>query len=155
MKKKFFVVAATIISSKMLFAQEQDSSNTKQLDEVVVTATKSSLKQSQTGKIVTVIDRQTIRNNAGRSLSELLNEQAGFFINGSNNSPGTNLDLYFRGAGTGNTLVVIDGIPVFDPSQPNNSFDLNNIPLEQVERIEILKGGQSTVWGSDAVAGVI
>jgi vitamin B12 transporter len=155
MKKKVFIVAATIISSKMLFAQKQDSSNTKQLDEVVVTATKSSLKQSQTGKIVTVIDRQTIRNNVGRSLSELLNEQAGFFINGSNNSPGTNLDLYFRGAGTGNTLVVIDGIPVYDPSQPNNSFDLNSIPLDQVERIEILKGGQSTIWGSDAVAGVI
>ncbi|PWU04444.1 MAG: hypothetical protein C5B52_01540 [Bacteroidetes bacterium] len=155
MKKMFFIVAATITGSTQLWAQTADSTKTKQLDAVVVTATKADLKQSQTGKVITVIDQATIRNNAGRSVSELLNSQAGFFINGANNTPGTNLDLYFRGASNGNMLIVIDGVPVFDPSQPNNTFDLNNIPLDQIEKIEILKGGQSTIWGSDAVAGVI
>jgi len=50
---------------------------------------------------------------------------------------------------------LIDGVRVGDPSQINNSFDLNAINTSQVERIEILKGAQSTLWGSDAVAGVI
>ena len=143
-----------LLSGSSVFAQK-DTVTTKLLDEVVVTATRTNLKQSQTGKIVTVIDQKMISNNIGRSITELLNSQAGFFINGCNNSLGTNQDVYFRGAGSGSILVVIDGTPVFDPSQINNSFDLNSIALDQVEKIEILKGGQSTLWGSDAVAGVI
>lgn len=158
MKKIFFVVAAIIISSQLQaqVVTQQEDSLTKSLDEVVLTASKTRLKQSQTGKIVTVIDQKTIANNIGRTISELLNTQAGIFINGANNNFGTNTDIYFRGAGSGNMLIVVDGIPVYDPSAPTSkTFDLNNISLDQVERIEILKGGQSTLWGSDAIAGVI
>jgi len=152
--KKFTYLLTVILLSKTAWAQN-DSTVIKEMDPVILTATKSKLKQSQTGKIVTVIDQQMILNSAGRSLAELLNTQAGFFINGADNNPGTNLDVYFRGAATGNMLIVIDGFPVYDPSHSDNSFDLNSIPLEQIEKIEILKGGQSTLWGSDAVAGVI
>ncbi|GAC1438135.1 MAG: siderophore enterobactin receptor PfeA [Sediminibacterium sp.] len=151
---KTLTLLTALLAGSTLSAQK-DSVRTRQLDEVVVTASRADLKQSQTGKVVTVIDQQMIRNSIGRSLSELLNTQAGFFINGSNNALGTNQDVYFRGAGSGSMLVVIDGTPVFDPSLSNNSFDLNSIALDQVEKIEILKGGQSTLWGSDAVAGVI
>lgn len=151
---KTFTLLALLYAGTTASAQ-QDTLTGSSADVTVSTATRSNLKQSQTGKIVTVINQQTIQNNVGRSLSELLNTQAGFFINGANNTPGTNQDIYFRGAGTGNMLVVIDGIPVFDPSQTSNSFDFNSIPLQQIERIEILRGGQSTLWGSDAVAGVI
>lgn len=151
---KTLTLLATLFAGITAFAQK-DTVSTNILDEVVVTATRSNLKQSQTGKIVTVIDQKMISDHAGQSISELLNTQAGFLINGANNAPGTNLDVYFRGAGSGSMLVVIDGTPVFDPSQINNSFDLNSIMLDQVEKIEILKGGQSTIWGSDAVAGVI
>ncbi|HTS42837.1 MAG TPA: TonB-dependent receptor [Puia sp.] len=154
MKKIIYTIIALTISDWAL-AQSDSAKNTKQLDQVVVTAAKMDLKQSETGKIVTVLNQQFIRNNAGKTLSEMLNTQAGVFFNGANNTPGTNIDAYFRGADGGNLLIVVDGIPVYDPSQPNNAFDLNSIPLEQIERIEILKGGQSTLWGSDAVAGVI
>ena len=152
MKKKIFIAAAVLISS---YAQAQKDTTGKTLDEVVVTATKSEVKQSQTGKVVSVIDQATLQRNIGKSLSEILNYQAGIFINGANNALGTNSDIYLRGAGSGNTLILIDGVPVGNPSQINNSFDLNNINPNQVERIEILKGAQSTLWGSDAVAGVI
>lgn len=152
MKKKFFIAAAVLISS---YARAQQDTTGKTLDEVVVTATKSEVKQSQTGKVVSVIDQATLQRNIGKSLSEILNYQAGIFVNGANNALGTNPDIYLRGAGSGNTLILIDGVPVGDPSKINNSFDLNNINPGQVERIEILKGAQSTLWGSDAVAGVI
>jgi vitamin B12 transporter len=152
MKKCFLLLTAVITGSRLW---SQDSATVKQLGEVVITANKFAQKQNSTGKIVTVIDQQMLRNFPGSSLAEVLNTQAGFFINGANNAPGSNLDVYFRGAGNGNLLVIIDGIPVYDPSFSTNAFDLNNIPLDQVERIEILKGGQSTLWGSDAVAGVI
>lgn len=154
MSKTLTLLTTSLLTASILFAQK-DTLEGKSGEVIVTTATRSNLKQSQTGKIITVLDQKIIRNSIGRSLSELLNTQAGFLINGANNVLGTNQDVYFRGAGSGNMLVVIDGIPVFDPSQISNSFDFNSIPLQQIERIEILKGGQSTLWGSDAVAGVI
>ncbi len=153
MKKIYFPLLA--ISIALQANAQDDSIKSKQLDEVVVTASKTSIKQSQTGKIVTVIDSKTIQNNAGHTLTELLNTQAGFMLIGSNNTMGTNIENYFRGADAGDLLIVVDGVPVTDPSQISNTFDLNSIPLEQIDRIEILKGGQSTIWGSDAVAGVV
>ena len=88
-------------------------------------------------------------------LGELLNQQAGLKLAGANNTLGTNQDVYMRGAATGNTLILIDGIPINDASTIANTFDINHLPLDNIERIEILKGAQSTLYGSDAVAGVI
>jgi vitamin B12 transporter len=157
MKKKIFIAAAVLFSSQS-FAQQlvpTNSGDSATMDEVVVTATKTRVKQSQTGKVVTVINQSTLQKSAGKSLTEILNYQAGVFVNGANNNPGSNQDYYLRGATTGNTLILVDGVPVADPSYISSYFDLNNINPQQVERIEILKGAQSTLWGSDAVAGVI
>lgn len=137
-----------------LFAQP-DTSRGGSLDEVVVTANRFPQKQSTTGKVVTVIPREVIERSAGLTLGDLLNRQAGLAVAGANNTAGTNPDVYLRGAATGNALVLLDGVPVYDVSTINNTFDLNHFPLDAIERIEILKGAQSTVYGSDAVAGVI
>ncbi len=151
MKKKIFIAAAVIFSSH-LYAQ-QDS--TKQLDEVVFTANKYPQKQSSTGKVLTVIDRAQLEKNTGRTLGQVLNEQAGLIINGSQNTLGTNQSVYLRGAGAANTLILVDGMPANDASGISGEFDLNQFSIDQVERIEILKGAQSVLYGSDAVAGVI
>ncbi|MBY0476852.1 MAG: TonB-dependent receptor [Chitinophagaceae bacterium] len=153
MKKNLFVVAAGLFFSSQLNAQTDSS--TKSLEEVIVTANRIEQKQRTTGKVISVIDQATIQRNAGRTVSEIINQQASVFINGANNTPGTNQDVYFRGATSGNVLILIDGVPVGDASQVNNAFDLNHISTGMIERIEILKGAQSTLWGSDAVAGVI
>ncbi len=150
MKKRIFFAAAVIISSTL---QAQDS--TKNLNEVVVTATKFPIKQSLTGKVLTVITREQLEKNSGRSVSDVLNMQAGIIINGTNSAPGSVQNLYMRGAGVGKTLILIDGIPAYDASSITGEYDLNFIALDQIERIEILKGSQSTLYGSDAVAGVI
>jgi len=152
-KKILFPLLA--LAGTLQVTAQTDSVKIRDLNPVVVTASKTEIKQSQTGKIVTVLDAETIRQNAGRTLPELLNLQTSFMMVGSNNTMGTNVENYFRGAASGNLLIVIDGVPVTDPSQISNTFDLNSIPLDQIERIEILKGGQSTIWGSDAVAGVV
>jgi vitamin B12 transporter len=150
MKKKIFIAAAVIFSSTL---QAQDSARI--LNEVVVTATKNPIKQSLTGKVITVIDAAQLEKSNGQSLGDILNTQAGLIINGSSNNLGTNQDVYMRGASAGKTLLMIDGVPVYDASGISGAFDLNTIPVEQVERIEILKGSQSTLYGSDAIAGVI
>jgi vitamin B12 transporter len=157
MKKKIFIAAAVCFSSQLYAQQDVPSilGDSASMDEVVVTATKTSIKQSQTGKVLTVINQAALERNAGKSITEILNYQAGVFVVGANNNAGSNQDYSIRGAVTSNTLILLDGVPVADPSYISSYFDLNNINPAQVERIEILKGAQSTLWGSDAVAGVI
>lgn len=152
MKKKIFMVAAVIFSSH-LYAQSDTSA--KILDEVLLTTNKFPEKQSETGKVVTVINQQQLEKSGGKTLGEILNTVAGVTIPGANNNYGTNMTVNIRGASAGNALILIDGIPLNDPSVNNNYFDLNFFSIDQIERIEILKGGQSTLYGSDAVAGVI
>ncbi len=134
--------------------QEQDSVRT--LNEVVVvTATKFPKNQTETGKVVTVIDEATLSRSAGKDLSQLLNEQVGLFVNGANSNTGKDKSVFLRGASTQYTLILLDGIPVTDPSGIGGAFDLRMLPIDQIKRIEILKGSQSTLYGTDAIAGVI
>jgi vitamin B12 transporter len=152
MKKKFLFVAATFISSTTLLAQDSTSNS---LDAVVITANKYPQKQSSTGKVLTVITRTQLENNTGRTLTQVLNEQAGIIINGAQNAPGTNQTVYMRGANAANTLILVDGVPANDASGISNEFDLNHFAIDQIESVEILKGSQSVLYGSDAMAGVI
>jgi vitamin B12 transporter len=152
MKKKLFFVAAVLFSS---YAWAQQDSAVKSLDDVIITANRIEQKQSQTGKVIAVIDKEILNRSQGKTLSQVLNEQAGITVNGALNNPGTVQTVYMRGANSGRALILIDGLPVNDPSQINNEFDLNLIQLNEVERIEIARGAQSTLYGSDAVTGVI
>jgi len=151
MKKNIFIVAAVLISSQL--QAQQDS--TKNLDEVVVTANKYPQKQSSTGKVLTVINREQLERNSGRTLTQVLNEQAGIVVNGAQNTLGTNQTVYMRGADRSATLILVDGVPATDASGISIEFDLNHFNIDQVERVEILKGSQSVLYGSDAMAGVI
>lgn len=150
MQRKLFVLAALCISS--LAKAQQDTSY---LQEVVVTANKYEKKQTETGKVVSVINREQLRQSGGRSLGELLNQVSGTTVPGANNNLGSNQTIHIRGAAAGNVLILLDGIPVNDPSVISNYFDINLLSVDQIERIEILKGGHSTLYGSDAVAGVV
>ena len=145
------IYACLLIASSTSYAQD----SAKTLNEVIVTATKAPIKQSQTGKVVTVITQEKLQKSFGKTLGEVLNEQPGMTINGAENTFGTNQTVYTRGASAGNTLILLDGVPLYDASGISSEFDLNNFALDNIERIEILKGSQSTLYGSDAVAGVI
>ena len=153
MSKKLTLLSTALLVATALLAQ-QDSS-THSLDEVVVTATKVAQKQSTTGKVVTVISKEQIEKSGGKTVSQLLNEQAGIVVTGALQPLGSVQTINMNGAMSGHTLVLIDGIPISDPSDINNNFDLNSLPLTGIEKIEICKGAQSTLYGSDAVAGVI
>ncbi|HJW16252.1 MAG TPA: TonB-dependent receptor [Flavisolibacter sp.] len=148
--RKILTVAAIFISS---YLSAQDSTNL--LGEVTVTATKYSTKTTETGKVVTLISRQQIEHAGSRDLAQVISELGGVFINGYTNNPGKEKNIYLRGARVDYTLITIDGVPVYDASGIGSNFDIRNIPIDNVERIEILKGSQSTLYGSDAIAGVI
>ena len=159
MSQKLIMLSVCLIATSLAFGQKEksqkDSLNQNTLEEVIVTANKVEQKQNGTGKIVSVINAAQIQANAGRSIAQILNEQAGLYLPGSLSNAGTVPSIYMRGASSGRTLILIDGMPVGDPSMISNEFDLNLVPLDQIERVEILKGAQSTLYGSDAIGGVI
>lgn len=158
MKRNYLCVAAGLglaqlaLPQSSALAQEQPL---RSLDEVVVTASRSPKKQSEIGKVVHVITAEQLEQSQGRTLPDVLNLVPGLTIGGAGNSPGDIKSVYLRGASAGNTLILIDGVPVNDASNISGEFDISAIALDQVERIEVLKGGNSTLYGSDAIAGVI
>ncbi len=160
MSKRILAVAAVFSGSLLCTpftgsAQEDPDSTIRSLDEVNVTANKYPNKTSLTGKVVTIITREEIERSSARDLSQLLSIHSGLLITGANGSPGKDKTVFLRGAAAEYTLITIDGIPVYDPSGIGGHFDIRNLSLVNIERIEILKGSQSTLYGSDAIAGVI
>ena len=155
-KKLITLLVATIATQSFAFSQSKDSiQNDNTLNEVIVTANKIEQKQNSTGKVVTVITSDQLNARAGQTVAQVLSEQAGLYLPGALSNAGTVPSIYMRGASSGRTLILVDGAPVGDPSMISNEFDLNLVPLSQIERIEILKGSQSTMYGSDAIGGVI
>jgi vitamin B12 transporter len=146
-----FSLAQIVLLSTNLFAQD----STRVLKDVVVSATKTDQKQLQTGKVITVITQDQLSRSQGKSVAQLLSEQAGIIVNGAGSNPGLNKSIFIRGAASGFAVTLIDGVLVGDPSSTGGAFDIRLFPIDQIERIEIIKGGQSTLYGSDAVAGVI
>jgi vitamin B12 transporter len=159
MKKEIKVWAMTMIAcwlwAPTQTAAQQDSLSSTTLREVIVTATKFPKNVSETGKVLTIIDEEQLSRSAGKDLSQLLNEQVGLVINGANSNPAKDKSVFLRGAAGKYTLILVDGVPVNDPSGIDGAFDLRLLSIDQVERIEILKGSQSTLYSTDAIAGVI
>ncbi len=154
MGKKIFTLIA-LGAALHSFAQKDTLSGKALEDVMVTTATKVAQKQSSTGKVITVIGKEVIEKSSGKSVAQVLNEQAGITINGAYNAMGAVQTVFMRGSNAGRTLILLDGIPMNDPSTITTDFDLNMFSINEVERIEVCRGAQSTLYGSDAIAGVI
>ncbi len=133
----------------------QDSLQTSTLREVVVTGTRFQLPVEKSGKSIFKLEREDLERNAGKTLTDLLNEVPGIQTEGNFGTPGSNQSYYVRGGRNRHTLILIDGVPLNDPSSIAAGYDLRYIPLSQVESVEVFKGGLSTLYGTSASAGVI
>ena len=144
--------AVQFISSQQSFLAAQTKEAT--LDEVVVTASRIDTKKSQVASSVTVITAEELIKGQYRSVAEALRQVPGVDIVQSG-PVGGNVAAFIRGANSEHTLVLLDGIELNNPATTNRAFNLANLTLENVDRIEILRGPQSTLYGSDALGGVI
>jgi len=123
-------------------------------DSIVVTATRSETKLFETGKSISVIDAATIEQRQTLSVADLLRTTAGVTI-ARNGGPGGFSSIFIRGASSEQTVALIDGVKINDPASPGGGFNFADLLTDNLDRIEILRGPQSVLWGSRAIGGVI
>lgn len=140
---------AQILSPYHVFGQESSH-----LDEIVVTATRSETPLTEVGSSVTVVTREEIEERNKTFVLDILRTVPAVDVTRSG-GPGGQTYVGIRGATSEHTLVLVDGVRVNDPASTGGSFDFGTMSSDLIERIEILRGPQSTLYGSDAMGGVI
>ena len=151
--KILFLFSVFLLFCTSLFAQK-DSTKVYHLSEVVVTATRTKLPELEAASSISVIDSSQIAESCKQSVFGLLKNQYGISFT-QQGAPGSLSNVYLRGADASDTQVLIDGISMNMPNDLDNVFDFADLPVDNIQRIEILRGPQSTLYGSDALAGVI
>jgi len=126
----------------------------QEMDDLVVTATRLATPRGELASSVTVITAEDIQRRQFRSVPQALRSVPGLHVV-QTGGPGQQTSVFMRGANSNHTLVLIDGVEVSDPSSPAGAVDFSNLWLDNIERIEIVRGPQSTLYGSDAIGGVI
>ncbi|TAH38847.1 MAG: TonB-dependent receptor [Bacteroidetes bacterium] len=158
MKRKLnFKLSLVLFQLFFGLTSDADAQDTlvKNLDEITITATKTEKNILDVGRSVTVLTADDILKSNYLSLAELLSQESGLYIPGTGQTPGSNQSIFLQGANSNQTAIFIDGIRITDVSTVNNVIDLSELSLNEIERIEILRGSHSTLYGSSAIGGVI
>lgn len=150
MKRLLLLSAAACLSAAFPARAQDDPSDVEQ---VIVTATRLPAPADRAPGAV-VIDREDIETRGAVFAVDVLATTPGLSVF-ENGGFGGVASVRIRGASADKTLVLVDGVPVNDPSQPAGNFDFAAFDLADVERIEILEGPQGSLWGSDAIGGVV
>jgi vitamin B12 transporter len=130
------------------------AAETADADSIVVTATGSELPADQTGQSITVLDDAAIRAIQGPDLSRALERFPGVAVARSGGL-GATTGLFVRGADSDQVLVLLDGVRLEDNASTSGYYDLGNLLSGSIGRIELLRGSNSVIWGSQAVGGVL
>jgi iron complex outermembrane receptor protein len=156
-------IAGTLVLARAI-ANAAEPIDEIQAEEVVVTGTRLELRKSEGPQEVKVYSREQIDQSGQASVSDFLNTLPDVSVSlteGAFQSRGGETSVQLHGLPVGTTLVLINGRRVQDSAITlgsafvSNFFDLNNIPLSAVERIEVVPAGSSAIYGSDAIAGVV
>lgn len=150
---QMFIVAASLLLSGSIFAQD---SREVTVQPVVVTATRIETPEEEVGKTVTVITAKQLQHTHAPSLVEALRNIPGVQVR-PQGGPGAMTSFKIRGLDSEYTQILINGLPMSDPSDPQGAAVefMNDVLVENIERIEIVRGSSSTLYGSDSVGGTI
>ena len=124
------------------------------LAEISVSATGLPTPIAATGSSVTVLTDKVLEEQQRRTVPDALQQVPGLNVV-QTGGPGGQTSVFIRGANSNQTKVLIDGIDATDPSNPNGSFDFGQLLTDDLSRIEVLRGPQTGLYGSDAIGGVI
>ncbi|RZV36324.1 MAG: TonB-dependent receptor [Chromatiales bacterium] len=145
------VLLATTAAS--LFCMPGAFADTQPLDQIIVTGARAPISAGDVGSAVTVLTRDDIQHRQARYVSDLLRAVPGFAVSHSG-VLGSQTQVRVRGSEANQVLVLIDGVRANDPAT-GDEFRWEHLATANIERIEIVRGPQSAVWGSDAIGGVV
>jgi vitamin B12 transporter len=140
------ISAAALASSLPAFAEDADS--------IVVTATRASVAMDEMPATITILDKAAIDRAQDIGATELLLRTPGITVS-RNGGYGTSTALRIRGAESDHTVVVIDGVKLNDPASAGGGYNFANLMVGDIDRIEVMRGPQSILWGSQAIGGVV
>ncbi|HKR89255.1 MAG TPA: TonB-dependent receptor [Phenylobacterium sp.] len=155
MNTRFFVSTAisvlAVAAPAASLAADMDIPST---DELVVVASRAPERADHIGQQVTVLTAEELKAQQTQVLSDILSRTPGVSFS-RNGGVGAPTQVYIRGAETGQTVVLIDGVKLNDPTSTDNSFNFGNLLVGDISRVEVLRGPQSVLWGSQAIGGVV
>lgn len=152
MKNIFKVFCFLFLVSSQYYSQSDSAKAT--LNEVLVSATRTETPYYAIGSSISVVTAEAIKQKQLKTVVDILRELPGISV-AQQGGPGKLTYVTMRGANSNHTLVILDGVEMNDPSSPNNAFDFSSLNAKEIDRIEVVRGPQSTLYGSDAVAGVV
>lgn len=148
-KISLFMIAFLCLNATFSFAEDVFTN-----DPIVVTATRYESSVSKEGKAITVVTEDEIKRSGKKTLADVLETVAGVTVT-RYGTEGSLSYVYIRGSKSGNVLIMIDGVKISDPMSIGNMYDISSIMTSDIERIEIVKGAMSSIYGAEASGGVI
>ena len=132
---------------------ETNAASTEEIDNIIVSASRSPISEVNIGSSVTIITREQIELRQARYVTDMLRSVPGFIVSHVGTT-GSQTQVRVRGGEANHVLVLIDGVRANDPAS-GDEFRWELLSTSNIERIEIVRGPQSSLWGSDAVAAVV
>ncbi len=142
------------LSAAVAHAELENGTGAAGPDTIVVTATRVPTPENQVASSITVVSADDIAARQLQTLPDLLQQVPGLNVVQSG-GPGGQTSVFMRGTNSNHTKVLVDGIDVSDPSNPTGAFDFSQFLTSDIDRVEVLRGPQSGLYGSDAIGGVI
>ena len=149
---KYSLAAFALLPSAVLADDLTDTPNTD--EDIVVTASGFEQPRLETGQAITVIDKDRLDTLQATSISDALATLPGVRV-ATRGGVGGQSSAFIRGGNSSQTLVLIDGVRINDPSSPNGAYDFGALLTGNVDRVEVLRGPNSIIWGSQAIGGVV
>lgn len=153
MRHPTFPLAAAVAAALSVSQVAQVSAQERSMEQVIVTGSRTGLELRQLGSAVSVVSAENLQSGQILLTKEILQDIPGVQI--STERPGAFTNVSIRGSDNDQVLVLLDGIELGDPSSTSTQFQFDHLSSGDIERIEVLRGNQSSLYGSDAIGGVI
>ena len=150
MRLKFLIIIGLLLSYNNIFSQKEKTEN---LDEIIISSNRIEVPFSENSRTIQVITSLDIQNSTAKNVADLLQQFTGVDVR-RRGVDGMQSDLYIRGGSFEQTLVLIDGIKTENPQSGHHTMNMM-IPIENIERIEIIKGPAARIYGQNAFTGAI
>ena len=151
MRSTILLLSASLLAVAVPCAAWADDSAA---DDIIVTASGIAQPRAETGQAITSIDRDRLETLQSATIVDALRTLPSVAV-AQRGPVGSQTSIFLRGGNSAQTLVLVDGVRINDPSSPNGAFDFGALQTGNFERIEVLRGANSVIWGSQAIGGVI